>query len=360
MQGVSRDINRESSINVDSKPNVTVIVPVYNVERYLEQCVSSILGQSYPVLEVLLVDDGSTDGSGELCNHLAAESAHVRVVHKENAGLGLARNTGLDNLRPETTHVMFVDSDDWLELGVVETFVQAVEETGADCVLGGFTKRDDDGNPQFEFRLKDAVWEGDELAQSFTPRVCGSSPETSDSIPMSAWSSMFRKTNIDDHALRFPSEREVISEDFVFKFKYLQTCRKVVTTSCIGYSYRTNLSSLTTSYRPDRFEACLYFYDYACRLVTGSAAEADCKLRLKKTLLIYMKTCISQEVTRVSGKRRREACGAMRKMVGDKRLLKVISEYPCARLGLAQRAFVELLKHSAVRILYAAAACRVF
>lgn len=340
--------------------NISVIVPVYNVERYLEQCVRSILGQSYPVLEVLLVDDGSTDGSGELCDRLSSKNNRVRTVHKENAGLGFARNTGLDNLRPETTHVMFVDSDDWLEPGMVATFARAIEDTGADCVLGGFTKRDGEGIPQFEFKLEDAVWEGDELSTGFVPRVCGSAPEASDSIPMSACSSLFKKTNIDEHSLRFPSEREVISEDFVFKYRYLRTCSKVATTSCVGYSYRTNLSSLTTSYRPDRFEACLYFYDYALQLVEDSPAEADCVLRLKKTLFIYMKMCISQEVSRVSGKTRRDACDAIRIMAGDERLLKVINDYPCERLGFAQRAFVELLRRRAANVLYAAAAHGVF
>lgn len=340
--------------------NISVIVPVYNVECYLEQCVRSILGQSYPVLEVLLVDDGSTDGSGELCDRLSSKDNRVRTVHKENAGLGFARNTGLDSLRPETTHVMFVDSDDWLEPGMVATFARAIEDTGADCVLGGFTKRDGAGNPQFEFKLEDVVWEGDKLVTGLVPRVCGSAPEASDSIPMSVCSSLFKKTNIDEHSLRFPSEREVISEDFVFKYRYLRTCNKVATTSSVGYSYRTNLSSLTTSYRPDRFEACLYFYDYALQLVEDSSAEADCVLRLKKTLFIYMKMCISQEVSRVSGKTRRDACDAIRKMAGDERLLKVINDYPCERLGFAQRAFVELLRRRAAIVLYAAAAHGVF
>lgn len=345
---------------MDIKLNITIIVPVYNVECYLEQCVRSILEQSYPVLEVLLVDDGSTDGSGELCDYLTSKNDRVRTVHKENAGLGFARNTGLDSLRPETTHVMFVDSDDWLEPGMVATFARAVEDTGADCVLGGFTKRDGGGIPQFEFKLEDAVWEGDELAMEFIPRVCGSAPDASDSIPMSAWSSMFAKTNIDEYDLRFPSEREVISEDFVFKFMFLRTCSKVATTSCVGYSYRTNLSSLSTSYRPDRFEACLYFYDYALQLVANSPAEADCILRLTKTLLIYMKMCISQEVSRVSGKSRHDACDSIRKMADDQRLLRVIDKYPCKRLGFAQRAFVELLKRRAANVLYMAAALGFF
>ena len=142
---------------MDQKLNITLIVPVYNVRRYLEQCVRSILEQSYSIFEVLLVDDGSTDGSGELCDRLSSENDCVRTVHKENAGLGFARNTGLDNLCPESTHVMFVDSDDWLESDMVETLARAIEDTGADCGLGGFTKRDDKGSPQFEFKLEDAV-----------------------------------------------------------------------------------------------------------------------------------------------------------------------------------------------------------
>lgn len=340
---------------MDQNLKLTLIVPVYNVRRYLKRCVRSILEQSYSVFEVLLIDDGSTDGSGELCDRLSFENDRVRTVHKENAGLGFARNTGLDNLLPETTHVMFVDSDDWLESDMVETFARAIEDTGADCVLGGFTKRDGEENPQFEFKLEDAVWEGERLAKRLVPRVCGSAPEASDSIPMSACSSIFAKSNIDEHALRFPSEREVISEDFVFKYRYLRTCNKVVTTSCVGYSYRTNLSSLTTSYRPDRFDACLFFYDYALRLVAGSPSEAECVLRLKKTLFINMKMCISQEVPRVSGKSRRDACRAIRTMAVDERLLKVINDYPCERLGFKQKAFVQLLRHQAVNVLYMAA-----
>lgn len=345
---------------MDSIIKLTVIVPVYNVEQYLEKCVFSILKQSFPVLEVLLIDDGSTDSSGEICELLSSENNRVRTVHKENAGLGFACNTGLDNLLPETTHVMFVDSDDWLEPNMIESFVRTIERTGANCVLGGFTKRDGEGNPQFEFKLEDAVWEGERLAKRFVPRVCGSAPEASDSIPMSAWSSIFSKTNIDDHTLRFPSEREVISEDFVFKYKYLRTSSKVATTSCVGYSYRTNLSSLSTSYRPDRFEACLNFYDYALRLVAGSPSETECVLRLKKTLFIYMKTCISQEVHRVSGKSRDDACDAIRRMADDDRLLKVINDYPCERLGFTQRAFVELLRRRAAGVLYTAASHGVF
>lgn len=129
---------------------------------------------------------------------------------------------------------------------------------------------------------------------------------------------------------------------------------------CVGYSYRTNPSSLTTSYRPDRFDASLFFNNYALRLVTGSPSETECVLRLEKPLFINMKTCVSQEVPRVSDKSRRDACDAIRRMASDDCMLKVISGYPCKRLGITQRAFVELLRRRTVSVLYLAASYGVF
>ena len=92
---------------------LSVIVPVYNVENYLSRCVDSILSQSGVTLEVLLVDDGSTDASGKICDSYAARDDRVKVIHKENGGLSSARNTGLD--RASGDYVTFVDSDDYLE-----------------------------------------------------------------------------------------------------------------------------------------------------------------------------------------------------------------------------------------------------
>ena len=92
---------------------ISVIVPVYNVEGYLARCVDSILGQTYENLEVILVDDGSRDGSGALCDAFARQDHRVKVIHKPNGGLSSARNTGIDAAQGE--YLAFVDSDDWLE-----------------------------------------------------------------------------------------------------------------------------------------------------------------------------------------------------------------------------------------------------
>lgn len=115
---------------------ISIIVPVYNVEFFLEECVQSILGQTYTNLEVILVNDGSTDKSGELCNDFAAKDNRIKVVHKENGGLSCARNAGLEIATGE--YVGFVDADDWIESDMYERMYAKIAENGADICICGF------------------------------------------------------------------------------------------------------------------------------------------------------------------------------------------------------------------------------
>ena len=114
---------------------LSVIVPVYNVETYLPRCVDSILQQSYENMEVILVDDGSQDGSGKICDEYAARDSRVKVIHKENGGLSSARNAGLDTAAGE--YLTFVDSDDWIEPDAYCPMIALLEENNAALVCGG-------------------------------------------------------------------------------------------------------------------------------------------------------------------------------------------------------------------------------
>ena len=115
---------------------IRVIVPVYNVERYLRRCVDSILHQTYQDLEVLLVDDGSTDASGAICDEYAAQEERVTAVHQKNRGLSAARNAGLE--RAQGTYLCFVDSDDYIEPEMFEELLLIAMDTGADLTLCDF------------------------------------------------------------------------------------------------------------------------------------------------------------------------------------------------------------------------------
>ena len=115
---------------------ITVIVPIYEVEKYLHRCVDSILAQTYTKLEVILVDDGSPDRCGEICDAYAKKDERVTVIHKENGGQSEARNLGLDIAHGD--YIGFVDSDDWLELDMYEKLYEALIENHADLSMCGF------------------------------------------------------------------------------------------------------------------------------------------------------------------------------------------------------------------------------
>lgn len=114
-------------------PTVSVIVPVYNVEKYIHRCVDSILEQTFSDFELILVDDGSPDNCPSICDEYAAKDSRIRVIHQENRGLSAARNGGMDAACG--TYLMFVDSDDWLRKDTLEIFVNCQKKTGADMVL---------------------------------------------------------------------------------------------------------------------------------------------------------------------------------------------------------------------------------
>lgn len=116
---------------------VSIIVPVYNVEKYLTRCLDSIINQTYRNLEILIVDDGSTDQSGEICDQYADKDARIRVFHRENGGLAVARNTALDKISGGG-YLVFVDSDDYIELDAIEKMVQYAYTYNVDIVIAGF------------------------------------------------------------------------------------------------------------------------------------------------------------------------------------------------------------------------------
>ena len=121
---------------LDSNPLVSIVLPIYNVAPYLDRCMQSVVNQSYKNLEIIMVDDGSTDACSELCEKWNKHDNRVKVIHKSNAGLGEARNTGIENATGD--YVCFFDSDDYLRLDAIEMAVSSALHRQSDVVLWGW------------------------------------------------------------------------------------------------------------------------------------------------------------------------------------------------------------------------------
>ena len=128
-------------------PKVTVIVPVYNTEKYLPRCVESLMAQTLKELEIIFVDDGSTDSSGRLCDEYASKDNRIHVIHKPNGGVAAARQTGLEAAAGK--YVIWADSDDWVEVDMYEKLYQKAQSAQADLTVCGFIYEYKDGIREF-------------------------------------------------------------------------------------------------------------------------------------------------------------------------------------------------------------------
>ena len=198
---------------------VSVIVPVYKAEKWLHRCVDSILAQTMTDFELLLIDDGSPDKSGEICDEYAAKDSRVRVFHKKNGGVSSARNLGLDNAQGEW--ISFVDADDWVE---VDYLAGLTENLDADFITGGL--RDTIGG----------ICIADNKLYSYLDIKEFLNQYNRDSILRAACGKLVRRVIIDDNKLRFDTKIRY-GEDTVFNKRYLLHCNQVRSIEFVNYNY---------------------------------------------------------------------------------------------------------------------------
>lgn len=330
-------------------PKVSIIVPVYNTELYLVECINSLIGQTYSNIEIILIDDGSTDKSGQICDDYSESYDFIRVIHKDNEGLGMARNTGLSNVRGQ--YVYFQDSDDYIDSDIIERLVLAIQENGADVCLTGFSIIDDYHRVKYKSEYCNRVYRGDEVKKVLLPKMLGSLPDGTDRIEMSASAQLYSMKHIINHNIRFVSERKFISEDLMFNLEYMQYANVAITLDIVGYYYRINESSLSHQYRKDRIEKSLFFYSYIFkRLVELDFKEEDIN-RHKKQFFISVRSCISQERNN-----RNDALMTKFKRIENlcqnSDLKCAINSYPVKMLGIKQRLFLFMLNNNMSILLY--------
>ncbi len=224
---------------------ISIIVPVYNVERYLEQCVNSVLAQTYTNFELILVNDGSTDTSGELCEQIKLSDARIKVFHKKNGGLSSARNHGI--VKSKGVYVIFLDSDDyWAEAQALEHLINVAKKTKADVVRGEYKEVSEDGkeiySPTIDKEL--LLLEGRCLNNETFARKILSRGHFS-------WLFLIKKSEIAD--IRF-NEEQKFQEDIEFNIRFFSVPRNCVYTSLRFYAYRKRDNSIMSTPKVDNLK----------------------------------------------------------------------------------------------------------
>lgn len=219
---------------------ISVIVPVYNVEQYLKICLDSIINQTYINLEIILVNDGSTDGSGDICEEYKRNDGRIKVIHKENGGLSSARNIGIRNATGNW--IGFVDSDDYVEKDMYESLLLLAKKYKADLVLGQFRTFDSLDIEDYINTNSNIIFKEKELIETFILNP------GKYRITNSVWDRLYKKELVEN--IDFPEGK--LNEDIVYTIEVFYKCKKAVYVDHAYYNYRINRaeSIMTKQYRP--------------------------------------------------------------------------------------------------------------
>lgn len=237
---------------------VSIIVPVYNVEKYLVRCINSLTNQSLKEIEIIIVDDGSTDGSSQLCDSFIAQDTRIKVIHKQNEGLGFARNSGIEAANGE--YIAYCDSDDYVKLDAYEHLYNAAKRFDADVVYGSFYKETSPGIWKEQRRnVKEEILEGDAIKDYLLDMIaCAPHVRTERKHDMSSCMSVYRHQIIENHKIRFTSERVNASEDTIYNIDFLKKTNRIGIIPYSFYYYCLNEASLTQTFFPEKLDRFIF------------------------------------------------------------------------------------------------------
>ena len=261
------------------KPKISVIIPMYNAEKYVRKCLDSIISQTYENLEIIVVNDGSKDSSREICEEYVQKDSRVKLINKENGGAGSARNTGIEVSTGE--FISFIDSDDYICTNYYDRLYDMIEKTGADIAIGRFKRISKDETMQFE--NSGEIKEHTNVEQLL--ELYGEDPDIYVNSVL-VTNKLFKRTLFDNN-VRFPTGR-IIDDEFVI-YKLIDKSHKIAYTNDVMYAYVQSSSSIMrANFKAKRVYDTIDIYDEVYEYFKGKYTdELD-----KKILIRYLSYCV--------------------------------------------------------------------
>lgn len=260
---------------MNSIEKISIIVPVYNAELYLPQCIDSLLNQTLKNIEIICVNDGSSDNSIDLLNEYALKDNRIRVIDKENNGVSQARN---DALRIATgEYIMFVDADDWVDFNTCEKALMIIKKHNADVIMWSYVS-ENAGNQSFKTIFEfEQVFDKNQVENILHRRFVGISgkelmrPELADSL-CPVWGKLYRRSLIEEHNIKFIDLSEIGTyEDGLFNLEVFNYVDKAVYyNECLYHYRRDNESSVTSKYRDNLYNQWQNLFSIMNKYITGN------------------------------------------------------------------------------------------
>lgn len=334
---------------------ISLIVPCYNVEKYLDRCMESILNQTHKDLEIILVDDGSPDRVPEMCDEYAKKDSRVKVVHKKNAGLGMACNSGIEVASGE--YIAFCDSDDWVDQDFYAILLDAAYKYNSDMVISGLRRvNSNDETLSLLSHVKDVeIYDGEQVFELAKDMIASSPGRRHDRrIQVSAKTVLYKRSIIERNNIRFVSERIMPSEDLSFNISYLMNVNSVVCIPEFKYHYLVNPNSITANVKSGFFDkikcTASYLKDIMFSNAGSDSQKTDVALRTDRLLIGEARSHISlicNSTMMLADKRR-----LTKAIYDDAEWHSILKRYPISQMPLVHRVFILAIKYKLFPIIY--------
>ena len=325
---------------------ISVIVPCYGVEAYLDRCMASLLTQTLDDIEIIMVDDGSPDRVPFMCDDYAKKDSRIKIIHKENGGLGYARNSGLDLATGE--YVVFIDSDDYIESDAFEMLYYEATKNQADAVFSGFYIQNKQGLWEEHIEMPESKEMVGAEIEEFKLGMIASAPyeKVERYFWVSVWHALYKRDLIEKHHIRFVSEREYAAEDIPFQVQFLSYAKKLSYLPKGFYHYCINGASLTHSFNIDKF---LKLKNMGKLLKSLTNGDVEASLRINRFLISDAR----MHFLRLVQSDNKDKMTLMKQMVNDS-LWDEVRSFKASYFPIYPRIFYQLVigKHLCLLYLY--------
>ena len=316
---------------------VSIIIPIYNVEKYLNGCIESVVKQTYTNLEIILIDDGSPDNCPQICDEWAKKDQRIKVIHKENGGQGIARNTGIENATGE--FVCFLDSDDYLDLTTIEKAYALAKKECAEIVVYGLKSVNQNGEliKSFTPCPEKTVFKDEEVLNEFFPEYLAPNPKGDGKLRYYTSSCLlfYSSEYINKIGWRYKSEREILSEDIYSQIELFQKVKKIAIIKEALYNYRENNNSFSRIYKQDKYRQVKHFYLESLKLCEKLGYSEEIKHRVSKHYIAFTITTLKQEYK--SPRAKQEKKEEIKNIINDGVLQEVLRKSKKDKENLARK-----------------------
>ena len=268
---------------MENNPKISIIIPIYNAEKYIDRCMQSVYAQTFTDYEIILVNDGSSDCSGEICRRYAAEDRRVTYIEKENGGAGSARNAGMDAARGE--YLAFPDADDWFEPQMYGELYALAKSGGYDMVFSGvdYYKQTDDGGTAYSRTQNiEAVAYSDR--ETCRRNIMTFFPTTT--IFDVPWNKLYKRSIAVEHNIRFIDIRRC--QDATFNLDFFDHISSAASVDRAYYNYMENtIDDVRRKFPKDYMDIMVFYYPHLIDVLTGwGVYSGDIKLHYDSTFVL--------------------------------------------------------------------------